>query len=90
MLVAPMIDETRVFSRVSDIEPCVCLLRLLSIPRGIQMSAGFDIFRYPTSLERGLLGFEHHIHEHSMWVMAQFGTLNQLRQTPGTRPGYPA
>ena len=60
------------------------------MPRGIQISAGVDIFQYPISLECGLRGFEHHIHEHSTWVMAQFGTLNQLRQTPGTRPDYPA
>ncbi len=90
MLAALLIDETRVFSRGSDVEPCVCFLRLLSIPRGIQMSAGFDIIRYSTSLECGPRGFEHRIHKHYIREMARFGTLNQLRQTPGTRPSYPA
>jgi len=44
----------------------------------------------PSKLECGLRGFEHHIHKHSMRMMARFGTLNQLRQTPGTRLIYPA
>ena len=90
MLAAPVIDENRVFNGMSDIELCAYLLRLLSIPGGIQKNADFEIYRYFLNLECGQRGFEHRIHKHSIRVMARFATLNQLRQTLVTRPSYSA